>query len=63
MRLNTREWETKEIIWFLASLYFWNPLRYGFLGIPGYLGGKPIADPEVKKKKLHLGKGVEKGNA
>jgi len=47
----------------LASLYFWNPLRYGFLGIPGYLGGKPIADPEVKKKKLHLGKGVEKGNA
>jgi len=27
--------------------------EYGFLGIPGYLGGKPIADPEVKKKKLN----------
>jgi len=27
--------------------------EYGFLGIPGYLGGKAIADPEVKKKKLN----------
>ena len=27
--------------------------EYGFLGLPGYLGGKPIADPEVKKKKLN----------
>lgn len=30
-------------------------LRYGFLGLPGYLGGKSIEDPEVKKKKLFLG--------
>ncbi|CAL1164581.1 unnamed protein product [Cladocopium goreaui] len=27
--------------------------EYGFLGLPGYLGGKAIADPEVKKKKLN----------
>eukprot|EP00434_Breviolum_minutum_P018422 symbB.v1.2.016255.t1/scaffold1233.1/size237523/17 len=27
--------------------------EYGFLGIPGYLGGKSIADPEVQKKKLN----------
>jgi hypothetical protein len=27
--------------------------EYGFLGVPGYLGGKPIADPELKKKKLN----------
>ena len=27
--------------------------EYGFLGIPGYLGGKAIADPEIKKKKLN----------
>ncbi|CAE8633895.1 unnamed protein product [Polarella glacialis] len=26
--------------------------EYGAFGIPGYLGGKPIADPEMKKKKL-----------
>ena len=32
--------ETKEIIWFLASLYFWNPLRYGFLGHSRLLGWK-----------------------
>eukprot|EP00933_Yihiella_yeosuensis_P071031 TRINITY_DN7921_c0_g1_i11.p1 TRINITY_DN7921_c0_g1~~TRINITY_DN7921_c0_g1_i11.p1 ORF type:complete len:503 (+),score=111.55 TRINITY_DN7921_c0_g1_i11:67-1509(+) len=25
---------------------------YGAFGIPAYLGGKPIADPEIKKKKL-----------
>ena len=25
---------------------------YGFLGIPAYLGGKPVEDPELKKKKL-----------
>ena len=28
-------------------------LRYGFLGLPGYLGGKAIEDPEIKKKKLN----------
>ena len=27
--------------------------EYGFLGLPGYLGGKAIADPEIKKKKLN----------
>ena len=27
--------------------------RYGFLGLPGYLGGKPIQDEETKKKKLN----------
>ena len=27
--------------------------EYGFLGLPGYLGGKAIEDPEVKKKKLN----------
>merc|ERR1719253_2458336 len=27
--------------------------EYGSLGIPGYLGGAPIADPEIKKKKLN----------
>jgi len=26
---------------------------YGFLGIPAYLGGKPVEDPELKKKKLN----------
>lgn len=31
-------------------------LRYGFLGLPGYLGGKAIEDPEIKKKKLPLGR-------
>eukprot|EP00438_Fugacium_kawagutii_P032778 Skav204668 [mRNA] locus=scaffold607:133907:143512:- [translate_table: standard] len=27
--------------------------EYGFLGLPGYLGGKSISDPEVQKKKLN----------
>ncbi|CAK9029385.1 unnamed protein product [Durusdinium trenchii] len=27
--------------------------EYGFLGLPGYLGGKAIEDPEIKKKKLN----------
>ena len=27
--------------------------RYGFLGLPGYLGGKAITDEETKKKKLN----------
>eukprot|EP00438_Fugacium_kawagutii_P031156 Skav200601 [mRNA] locus=scaffold1278:144451:150332:- [translate_table: standard] len=27
--------------------------EYGFLGLPGYLGGKSISDPELQKKKLN----------
>ena len=27
--------------------------EYGFLGLPGYLGGKAIEDAEIKKKKLN----------
>ena len=27
--------------------------EYGFLGLPGYLGGKAITDEETKKKKLN----------
>jgi light-harvesting complex I chlorophyll a/b binding protein 1 len=27
--------------------------EYGFLGVPGYLGGKPVADPEKRKTKLN----------
>ena len=47
-----------SLLLFLLSMisiviYYGAVARYGFLGLPGYLGGKPIADPEIKKKKLN----------